>query len=110
MQQKKALIILFINYLNYFCMKKDNLKGILNPMSDNEKKLVKGGSVTEMQAPGSPLADGLDAGIKSCGEPDKGTDYCKGKVAGQWCVTNAGLFGVCKGWPAIPPCLICFTG
>ena len=50
-------------------MKKSNLKWILNPMSDNEKKLVKGGSATQMQAPAGQLDYG--EGSKPCPAPKR---------------------------------------
>jgi natural product precursor len=92
-------------------MKTINLKGISNPLSEREMKDVKGGA-----QPGSggfdqfmlPNDDDAGYGIQSCG--DEGKQYCKNKKAGEWCVTDSGRTGVCKGWPAIPPCLICWLG
>jgi bacteriocin-like protein len=92
-------------------MKKINLRGVLETLSEKKMKNVIGGSDTPPRnTPAADFAVGESGGygLAPCGTP--GNQPCLNKKPGDWCVSASGRTGTCKGWPAIPPCLICNLG
>jgi len=95
-------------------MKKINLRGITESMSEREMKLVKGGVKVEVPAE-PPLAEVSDIivggggsdcnSLPSCGATPS-QQYCAGKDCGAVCTAN-GKQGICKAFPGIPTCKIC---
>ena len=82
-------------------MKKDNLKGILNPMSEREMKLVKGGDAITIESD-CPTAESCipdegaaGASAKPC--PDPPYRPCDGP-SGTWVAGGLCCLVPCYGW------------
>jgi natural product precursor len=75
---------------------KIHLRTIEEGLSESEMKFVVGGSGYGYGS-GDPIP---------CGTP--GNQPCLNKTQGDLCTSSDGRRGVCRGFPAIPVCLICW--
>jgi hypothetical protein len=99
-----------INNFNYFCnMKKINLRGISEILSERELKSVVGGVENHMSIDFENPDYALDGGSVSAGsgtgdcyniEPCDNVGDCRGKVCGESCTqSSTGRLGKCYLWP-----------
>ena len=85
-------------------MNKISKKGVLNPMSEREMKMVKGGNGEVV----SEIGGDSDCPTKSCGSASDGTNYCEGKACGDTCDHPKGVKGTCIAWWTLSgTCKIC---
>ncbi|MDR0542742.1 MAG: hypothetical protein LBH19_11120 [Dysgonamonadaceae bacterium] len=96
-------------------MKTINLRGITNPLSEEELKKVKGGMDQPKVMPDNQEVDGGGGGsscdtLPACGSTSE-VQYCANKKCSDSCTAN-GRNGRCIAWPngANYYCKICWLG